>query len=612
MKICQICSSERKSAVAPAAAAPYLPPPRPIEAGGEALAWMSRAGDLADWAFARVVVRRDAYVAYCRVFSAEGVEVEQRTIKRPLTRELLIDHFGGDLYKPRLAVHTISPICPTCKVTVVDVDAHRPDDDPEANWKFVREVERRAAGRGLVTRIFSTDGAGSFHVWAFHPRPIPCAEAHRFGKWLIRDWEGFGLRGEPETFPKSPGLTGKGFGTTIRLPGRHPRRAHWTGVWDGETDDRLTGFLRGADAVAAVLEAGGRAARVPLDPLVPTDFVLPAEAACSAARVRILDPEELDREAARAREALACLGPEYFESYEKWLEVGMALKQLGEPGLAIWHEWSAQSRSRYRPDELERKWETFAPPADESPAWPGRRPRTIGLGTLFKWAREEGWKPPGSTARPMAEEAEICRKALLVRPEALTELASRLEVGEGALRKLGVGWREENRRPGIGGCWEDDGPAWTFPLSDGAGEVVGLLRRYEAETIADRLVRGSKMGLFVPAGWQRGCGPVLVPEGIDNVVALVGAGCCTIGRLEGNMGVEDLARLLRGVDREIVVVAVDARDDKGRWSGKERAEEVARGLSNRLGRRVKKWLPREGGDGARKFIRSRRVEHREG
>lgn len=609
MSVYQIYTHEQKSLVASATVAHDS---SPREAMGDPSAWMARAGDLADWALKNVVVRTDAYVEYFSVGNGGGVKVEQRTIKSPLTRDLLSRHFDGYPSHNRLAVHLVRPIDETCRLTVVDVDAHDPEDDPEANWQFVREVERRAAGRGVVTRIFSSDGAGGFHVWVFHPRPISCADSYRFGRWLIEGWKTFGLRTEPEAFPKSPGLTVKRFGSTIRLPGRHPKREHWTGVWDGVSDCWTTGFLRGEAAIYAILNTSVRTDRVPLGPLVPAEFVLPTKAIGSAAPVRILEPEELDREAARAREALSYLGSEYFENYHKWLAVGMALKRLGDQGLALWHEWSAQSKSRYRPDDLNQKWETFARPADEWLGFASQRPRTLGLGTLFKWAREGGWAPPVSEARPIAELAESYREALSACPEELAELASRLGVGEEALQKLGVGWREENRRPGDDGRWLDDGPAWTFPLSNGAGDIVGLLRRYEDETITDRLVLGSKMGLLVPAGWQDVRGPVLIVEGIDDAVALVDKGFCPIGRLEDDFGVEDLARLLRGVDREIVVVATNDREVSGGWPGKERAERVAQKLSDRLRRSVRKWLPREGIGGVRDFLNSRRCEIQEG
>ena len=192
----------------------------------------------------------------------------------------------------------------------------------------------------------------------------------------------------------------------------------------------------------------------------------------------------------------------------------MALRQLGDQGLDLWHEWSAQSPTRYRPDVLDQKWTTFAPPAGEWTPWIGRRHTIVSLGTIFNWAKEEGWQPTGRTAESMAEEAEGYRQALQECPEELAELASRLEVTDQVLRRLGVGWRAENLRPGKDGSWIDDGPTWTFPVMNGTGEIVGIHREYEDETIEARLVRGSKPGLYVPSGWQEIPGPVLILENL--------------------------------------------------------------------------------------------------
>jgi Bifunctional DNA primase/polymerase, N-terminal/Primase C terminal 2 (PriCT-2) len=65
--------------------------------------------------------------------------------------------------------------------------------------------------------------------------------------------------------------------------------------------------------------------------------------------------------------------------YDDWIEVGMALSQLGDGGLALWHEWSAQSE-KYDADLTDYKWASLTPGAG------------ITLGTLFKRARSRGWR----------------------------------------------------------------------------------------------------------------------------------------------------------------------------------------------------------------------------
>jgi Primase C terminal 2 (PriCT-2) len=375
---------------------PPQAPPRDLHV--EQAAWSERAGLLADWTLAKVAVRTDCYGSYWRKPTAGGIEIEFNTTHDFLTRDRLIRHFGGEAPEDRVGVHVVSPTDERCKVTIVDIDAHGPEDDPEANWAFTKSVACRAIERGVEVAVFDSNGAGGFHIWAFHRRPIPCVESYRFGKWAVHDWSRHGLRKEPESLPKSLSLTGKRFGQAIRLPGRHHKRAHWTAVWDGVTEDRNLGFLRGAAAIDAILAIGGRQDRTPLSPLVPPDFTLASEILAMVVRDRRVDPDDLDRDAALAHQALGFLGRQYYEDYDRWVQVGMALRQLGDQGLALWHEWSSQSRSRYRPADLDEKWKTFESPTDSPLGHFANRPLMLGLGSLFAWAKANGWKPPEKKA----------------------------------------------------------------------------------------------------------------------------------------------------------------------------------------------------------------------
>ena len=92
------------------------------------------------------------------------------------------------------------------------------------------------------------------------------------------------------------------------------------------------------------------------------------------------------REAALAREALRHLGPDHRDDYDAWLGVGMALRQLGDDGLALWDAWSSPS-PRYEPGACAAKWDTFLP---GGVAWNG--PSSAGLALR----RGEG----GGMARP--------------------------------------------------------------------------------------------------------------------------------------------------------------------------------------------------------------------
>jgi hypothetical protein len=83
---------------------------------------------------------------------------------------------------------------------------------------------------------------------------------------------------------------------------------------------------------------------------------------------------------ARARSDLARLALWRRDNYAAWLEVGMALAELGRDGLTLWDHWSRGS-SKYRPGVCREKWATF-------------RPRDgVTLSSLTYWARVDSLLP---------------------------------------------------------------------------------------------------------------------------------------------------------------------------------------------------------------------------
>jgi len=92
------------------------------------------------------------------------------------------------------------------------------------------------------------------------------------------------------------------------------------------------------------------------------------------------DKKNLAAEYAKAMQALIALKPERADDYQEWLNVGMALSELGEPGLIAWDGWSKKS-SKYKPGECAQKWMTFN--KDETT-------QKITLGSLYHWAQEDG------------------------------------------------------------------------------------------------------------------------------------------------------------------------------------------------------------------------------
>src|SRR5437867_6457 len=101
-----------------------------------AAAWHARAGELADWATARLANRLDAYGEY-RPEEEIGREYQRRdgttgklgaqqTIKRRLTRDRLVRHFQARARSDVLGLHT-ADADNRSKGGALDIDHHGPD-----------------------------------------------------------------------------------------------------------------------------------------------------------------------------------------------------------------------------------------------------------------------------------------------------------------------------------------------------------------------------------------------------------------------------------------------------------------------------------------------------
>jgi len=129
-----------------------------------------------------------------------------------------------------------------------------------------------------------------------------------------------------------------------------------------------------------------------------------------------------------------------------------------------------------------------------------------------------------------------------VRPENLDTLAMALGVSAESLTRLGVGWSAKHS-------------AWTFPMKDAGGEVVGIrLRKPNGKKLS---VRGSKEGLFIPDGIGEQ-NTLLVCEGPTDCAALFDLGFSAIGRPSCMGGTKLIVNLIRKVNLHQVVIVADA------------------------------------------------------
>jgi hypothetical protein len=192
----------------------------------------------------------------------------------------------------------------------------------------------------------------------------------------------------------------------------------------------------------------------------------------------------------------------------------------------------------------------------------------------------------------------------------LGRLAAVLGVSVMSLQALRVGW---------------DGKAWTFPERNGAGLVVGVSRRFEDG--AKRCAKGSHRGLTYCQGWGIPNGPVFIVEGGSDVAAGLTLLLAVVGRPSNLGGINMLTELLRGKDRQIIVIG--ERDRKTHdslpeitrkthnpkcggcpkcWPGCYGSRRAAARLSNSLGRKVVSTLPPNDAKDLRGWLNRRSID----
>lgn len=183
--------------------------------------------------------------------------------------------------------------------------------------------------------------------------------------------------------------------------------------------------------------------------------------------------------------------------------------------------------------------------------------------TPAAWPTGPATQPDSAT--PKLSPAELvlidrqCRADLI--EARLVALAERLHLSPASLRSLGVGWHDERR-------------AFTFPMRDATGRIVGI--RTRDGDGGKRCLAGSRLGLFLPdapatvaTGWQ------LICEGESDAAAARDLGFDAVGRpgCEACRGlvVEYVAR--QSMDALMAVVA-DA-DGPGQRGGHALAGAIA-------------------------------------
>jgi hypothetical protein len=171
--------------------------------------------------------------------------------------------------------------------------------------------------------------------------------------------------------------------------------------------------------------------------------------------------------------------------------------------------------------------------------------------------RDDGWRPPRRRVRSVPLSTGHARHDLAglaasyrntIDTAQLDELARSLGLSVDSLTALGIGWSAHHA-------------AWSFPMTDATGAVLGVrLRRPDGGKFA---VRGSREGLFLPAA-DPAEPHLLVCEGPTDAAALLDLRFASVvGRPSCSGGVRLVIELCqRRRPSEVAVVADD--DEPGR------------------------------------------------
>jgi phage/plasmid primase-like uncharacterized protein len=173
------------------------------------------------------------------------------------------------------------------------------------------------------------------------------------------------------------------------------------------------------------------------------------------------------------------------------------------------------------------------------------------------WLVDAPWRPGRPVVRhvPLAADGQQVSWGLLARqfqtdadPGRLDQLAAGLGLSVTSLCQLGLGWSAQHR-------------AWSFPMTDANGNVLGIrLRRTDGRKFS---VKGGREGLFVPEGATEDKSPLLICEGPTDAAALLDMGFRgVVGRPNCTGGIKLLAELVRRRQPPEVVIVSDG-DEPG-------------------------------------------------
>jgi hypothetical protein len=223
--------------------------------------WVRYSDKLAEWAMARLANRRDVWSQYTIKNGQVGVVMlpikeRRKAGAEMVTMNKLRRHFAGRAVSHLIGLHSISDHS-TCKWFAIDIDLHdenipNVDEILEANKRATFDWAGRLRSQGFDPLVIDSNGAGGYHIWVLLDDEYPLADTFDFADALRSDWEELGLPRRPEIFPPKREVAPDDLPYTLRLPGRHHKRPHYSRVYNYD----LTGdneWLEGGEAIEVML-----------------------------------------------------------------------------------------------------------------------------------------------------------------------------------------------------------------------------------------------------------------------------------------------------------------------------------------------------------------------
>lgn len=283
--------------------------------------WVRYSNDLAEWAMDRLVNRRDVWSQYTLKDGKISVVMLPIAERRKLGTDMvtlnkLQRHFSAKSPAHLIGLHSISDHA-TCKWFAIDVDLHDEslpgaDETSQANFEAALDWAEQLRDLGMDVMLSDSNGVGGYHLWVLLDREYLLAEVYDFADGIRSDWKERSLPRKPEIFPPKRAVGTDDLPYTLRTPGRHHTRHHYTRYWNFDAISGENEWLEGGDAIELMLST--RPSKLPIT--------------TNSARKRTLVPSSRPKVSSTKHRPRICVDLDgVLAQYDKWKGVD----HIGDP-----------------------------------------------------------------------------------------------------------------------------------------------------------------------------------------------------------------------------------------------------------------------------------------